>query len=73
MDRPSQAESPTRRGGPDAGPKNEKDRAGLRGPLIGDHAPDQAFTLSFSALAMVILTTLSAGLVIISCVCGLRT
>ena len=34
---------------------------------------DQAFTLSFSAFATVTLTCLSAGLVIISWVCGLRT
>ena len=45
----------------------------LRGPFWMRMPGNQAFTLSLSALAMVILTTLSAGLVIISCVWGLRT
>lgn len=34
---------------------------------------DYAFTLSFSALAMVTLTCLSAGFVIVAPVAGLRT
>lgn len=39
----------------------------MRGPRAGmQRNGDQAFTLSFSALAIVTLTTLSAGLVIIS-------
>ena len=50
---------------------------GLRQRLLRDTMPaagsDQALTLSFSAFAMVTFTTLSAGLVIISWVCGLRT
>lgn len=55
------------------------DRAKCEGPrnaarsFTCDLPEDQAFTVSFSAFAMVTLTTLSAGLVIISWVCGLRT
>ena len=61
-----------------------RDAAKEKGPPEGDPtsadanrkrsaAARHSFTLSFSALATVTLTCLSAGLVIISWVCGLRT
>ncbi len=60
-------------GGKSGGRQMKQGRAVMRGPSCRTSARDQAFTLSLSALAMVTLTTLSAGLVIISWVCGLRT
>ncbi len=70
MGRRAQGPEPDR--GPDRGPETREAAQVMRGPLCGE-SRDQAFTLSFSALAMVTLTTLSAGFVIISWVCGLRT
>lgn len=63
----------TKAGNYHTGATKRKDRALLRGPSLASRPEDQAFTLSFSAFAMVTLTTLSAGFVIISWVCGLRT